>query len=221
MNKFIQYITNPYRIFAYLAAKNKLGFVSEEKVKLVYRGIMGKKLNLQNPKTFNEKLQWLKLNDRNPLYVPLVDKHEVRQFIAEMLGKQYIVPEYGCWEDFSSIDFNILPNQFVLKCTHDAGSTIVCRDKGQFDIHKAQVYFEQRLARTHYAAGYEWQYKEIKPRIIAEKYMDDGNPLGMVDYKFYCMNGKAKFFYISAGLEHHESACISFNLMETHAIQKK
>jgi len=160
---------------------------------------MQKKLNLKNPQGFNEKLQWLKLYDRRTLFTQLVDKYEVRKYISDTAGEQYVVPLLGVWNHFEEIDFDALPDQFVLKCNHDSGSTIVCKNKQQFDIYKAGERINERLARNHFLLGREWPYKNIKRKVIAEVYLEDASGT-LRDYKFYCFNGKAKMIYFSEGL---------------------
>lgn len=183
-------------------------------LKLKYKHKMGKKLDLENPQTFNEKMQWLKLYDRNPLYTKLVDKYEVREYIKEKIGEEYLIPLLGVYDNFDDIDFAKLPNQFVIKCTHDSGGLVVCRDKQKLDLKKAKVKINKCLKNNFYYYNREWPYKNVKPRIIIEKYMEDTNSKELVDYKFFCFNGQPKFIYVSEGLENHETAKISFVNME-------
>lgn len=147
-------------------------------LKLFYYVKEGKKLNLKNPKTLNEKLQWLKLYDHNPLYTTLVDKYAVKKYVADKIGVGYIVPTLGVWKDFDSIDFNSLPNQFVLKCTHDSGSVIVVKEKETLDKLAAKMKLEKSLKENYYLCGREWPYKNVEPRIIAEKYITSKIRLG-------------------------------------------
>ena len=184
-------------------------------LKLLYKKRTGKKLDLKKPKTFNEKLQGLKLYNRKPEYAVLVDKYKVKQYVAEKIGDEYIIPTLGVWEKFDDIDFDSLPEQFVLKCTHDSGGLVVCRDKNTLDKNAAKEKIERSLKKNYYWKGREWPYKNVKPRIIAEKYMEDENPAaGLTDYKFFCFNGKAEMLYVSQGLEDHSTASISFYDME-------
>lgn len=173
---------------------------------------MGKKLNLQDPQTFNEKLQWLKLHNRNPIYTQLVDKYAVRKHIAAAIGEEYLIDLVGGpWNSFDEIDFDSLPDQFVLKCTHDSGGLVICRNKNKLDKAAAKEKIERSLKRNYYHVGREWPYKNVPPRIIAERYMDDENSvLGLTDYKFFCFNGEPKMVYVSQGLEDHTTARISF-----------
>lgn len=165
-------------------------------LKYMYRAHLGKKLDLKNPKTFNEKLQWLKLYNRNPRYVDLVDKYEVKRIVAEEIGEEHIIPTLGVWERFEDIDFDTLPNQFVLKCTHDSGSVVICRDKSTFDMEKAREKLARKLKSNLFWHGREWPYKNVKPRILAEKYMEDKSLGELRDYKFFCFGGKVKCFKI-------------------------
>lgn len=178
-------------------------------LKIQYRKLMGKPLNLKNPKGFNEKLQWLKLHDRKPEYEVYVDKYAARDFVAHTIGEKYLVKLLGVWDTAESIDYNSLPNQFVIKGTHDSGSVVVCRDKASFDPYITTEKMKKSLKRNNYYYGRDWPYKNVKHRIIAEEYLDNG-PLGLIDYKFYCFNGQPKFLYISQGLEDHSTASITF-----------
>lgn len=179
-------------------------------LKMKYRKKMKEKLNLKNPQTFNEKMQWLKLYDRKPIYTKMVDKYEVREYIKEKIGEEYLIPLIGVYDNFDDIDFAGLPNQFVIKCTHDSGGLVVCRNKQELDITKAKEKINKCLKRNFYYFNREWPYKNVKPRIIIEKYMEDSKSKELVDYKFFCFNGEPKFIYISEGLENHETAKISF-----------
>ena len=166
-------------------------------LKIVYKMRTGKKLNLQEPKTFNEKLQWLKLYDRKPEYTIMVDKYEAKKYIAEQIGEEYIIPTLGVWDRFEDIDFDALPHQFVLKCTHDSGGLAICRDKSTFDKETARKKIARSLKRNYYWSGREWQYKDVKPRIIAEKYIEETKDDALTDYKFFCFHGVSKIMYIS------------------------
>jgi hypothetical protein len=147
-------------------------------------------LNLKNPKTFNEKLQWLKLYDRNPEYTKMVDKYEVREHIKDKLGEEFLIPLLGVYESFDEINFDELPNQFVLKTTHDSGGVVICSDKSKLDIIQAKKKINKSLKRNYYWHAREWPYKNVKPRIVCEKFISDNpNCTNLTDYKFYCFNG--------------------------------
>jgi hypothetical protein len=155
---------------------------------------LGYPLNLDNPKTFNEKIQWLKLYDRNPEYTKIVDKYEAKKYFLEKIGGEYLIPQLGIWDCFNDIDFSKLPDQFVLKCTHDNGSVVICRDKALFNFDSAKKKLSKALTRNKYYQFREWPYKNVKPRIIAEKFLSDGSG-DNVDYKLMCFNGKVRFYH--------------------------
>lgn len=179
-------------------------------IRLEYFRNLGYFPNLKHPKTFNEKLQWLKLYDRKPEYTGMVDKYEAKRYVAERIGREYIIPTLGVWDSFDQIDFDSLPNQFVLKCTHDSGGLVICRDKTKLDVESARKKITNSLKRNYFWQSREWAYKDVKPRIIAEQYLEDAENKQLLDYKFYCFNGKPEFLYLSKGLEDHATASISF-----------
>lgn len=169
---------------------------SDEKfLKRCYKARMKKELNLENPQTFNEKLQWLKLYDRKPIYTTMVDKCAVKGYVAERIGEEYIIPTLGVWDSFDEIDFDALPNRFVLKCAHDSGGLVICKDKASLDLDAARKKLEKSLKREWFYCGREWPYKNVKPRIIAEQYMSDDNG-ELCDYKLMCFNGKVKCSFV-------------------------
>ena len=145
---------------------------------------------MKNPKTYSEKMQWQKAYDHNPIYTKLADKYAVRDYVKEKVGEQYLIPLLGRWDRFEDIDFDTLPNQFVLKCNHDCASVIICRDKSTFDKEAARAKLTKSLKRNYYYGYAEWQYKDIIPCIIAEKYLHDVNSEELCDYKFQCFSGK-------------------------------
>ena len=144
------------------------------------------------------KIQWMKLYDRDPLYTQLVDKYAVRSFVAERIGEEYLIPCLGVWDRFEAIDFDTLPDQFVLKCTHDSGSVRVCRDKRELDMVALKKHFREALRDNQYYGGREWPYKKVKARIIAEKYMEDEATKELRDYKFFCFGGESKALRIDS-----------------------
>lgn len=182
------------------------------KIKWWTRFGISEKLDLANPQGFNQKIQWLKLYDLREVYTTMVDKYEVKKYVADQIGKQYIVPTLGIFDTFDEIDFDSFPNQFVMKCTHDSGGLVICRDKSKLDYEKARTKINKSLKCEYFYRGREWPYKNVKPRIIIEKYMEDSHneSKGLRDYKFYCFDGEPKFLYISEGLEDHSTASISF-----------
>lgn len=200
-----------YRRIVYaLKRRDLLKFLSDKAfIKAVYRAKFGKKLNLKNPKTFNEKLQWLKLNDKDPKYAKMVDKYEAKKYVGDIIGEEYIIPTYGVYDNFDEINFDSLPNSFVIKCTHDSGGVAICKDKKTFDKKSAREKIEKSLKRNYFNEGREPVYKYVKPRIIVEKYMEDKKQKEIVDYKFFCFNGEPKIMYISDG-SHTENQSIAF-----------
>ena len=194
--KIIKGLKHPYYGFE-LVLNQIARFVSDEHfIKWKYYLNFRKKLNLDNPQTYNEKLQWLKLFDRREEYTLMVDKYEAKKYVAQIIGDEYIIPNYGVWERFDDIDFALLPQQFVLKCTHDSGGLVICKDKAQFDIEFAKQKIEKSLKREFYYVGREWPYKNVKPRIIAEKYLENKTANELIDYKLMCFNGQLKFTLI-------------------------
>ena len=158
---------------------------------------MGYPMDWKNPKTYSEKLQWLKVYDKNPLYTALVDKYEVKKYIADAIGEEYIIPTLGVWDSFDEIDFDTLPDRFVLKCTHDSGGIAIVKDKTTFDKEKARKQFKIAMARNPYTTNREWPYKNVKPRIIAEQYMENEETHDLRDYKFFSFNGETKAMFIA------------------------
>lgn len=192
-------IQNPYKI-VYVLDRLKISQVIPDKayIKLKFRANMKRKPNLKAPQTFNEKLQWLKLYDRNPRYTEMVDKYAVKKYVADKIGEQYIIPTLGVWDRVEDIDFESLPDQFVLKCTHDSGGLVICRDKSKLDIEQAKKTLKKALASDFYYLGREWPYKNVKPRIIAEQYMEDSKTAELRDYKFFCFDGEVKALFIAS-----------------------
>ena len=159
-------------------------------LKTLFKQKMGYKLDLNNPQTFSEKLQWLKLNDRKPLYTQLVDKYEVKKYIAQKIGEEYVIPTLGVYKKFDDIDFEKLPKQFVIKCTHDSGGLVICKNKDKLDIEAARKIIQKALKRNYFWYGREWPYKNVKPRIIVEQYMEDAETHDLKDYKFFTFSGE-------------------------------
>lgn len=161
----------------------------------MYRLQLGRRLNLQTPESFNEKLQWLKLYDRRAEFHTMVDKYAVRSLIEESIGGKYLIPLLGVWERAEDIDFDALPAQFVLKCTHDCGSVRICRGKSTLDRAETVSYFRKRLRASGFTYGREWPYKGLKPRIVAETLLktESGD---LPDYKIHCFGGKPELILV-------------------------
>ena len=164
-----------------------------------FRRKLGYPMDWKDPKTFNQKLQWLKVYDRKPIYSTMVDKYEAKKYVAGLIGEEYIIPTLGVWDSFDEIDFDALPERFVLKCTHDSGGLAIVKDKAKFDKEAARKQFQVALKRNPYPVTREWPYKNVKPRIIAEQYMEDAETRELRDYKFFAFDGTVKVFYITSG----------------------
>lgn len=198
MNKIGNIIRNPYKLLSALAYRGRLNFLSDEQyLKMIYRGTIGKRLDLKNPKTFNEKLQWLKLYNRKPEYTMMVDKYAVREYIKKKLGEEYLIPLLGVWDSSDDIDFDKLPNQFVLKCNHNSGlGMCICKDKSKLDIDKVKKELKKGLEEDYYLTSREWPYKDVPRKIIAEKYMEEKPNTELNDYKLMCFNGKVRCSFV-------------------------
>ncbi len=213
-----RYIVDPeFRLLEH----TKWGFYDnlpdEAYIKKRFKVCMGYDLDLDNPKTFNEKLQWLKLHNRKPEYKLMVDKYEAKKYVANIIGEQYIIPTLGVWDSFDEIDFNSLPDSFVLKCTHDSGGLVIVKDKSKLNKKEAKKTLTKALKRNFYLSSREWPYKDVKPRILAEKYMIDSELNELRDYKFFCFNGIPKFYKIDTGRfsNHHANYYdLNNNLLE-------
>ena len=189
---------NPYNILVPLNRRGLMRFLPDKFcVQLLYRAHIGKKLNLKNPQTYNEKLQWIKLFDHRPLYTEIVDKYKVREYVKEKIGEEYLVPLLGRWDKAEDIDFAQLPEQFVLKCNHDSGSVVICKSKGVFNSEEAKKRLAKCLKRGTFSSGREWPYKNVPPCIIAEQYLEDYATEELRDYKFFAFDGKVKAMFIA------------------------
>jgi hypothetical protein len=200
-----RWINNPWQIAASMSKHGLLNLLPDKLyLSIMYRATFGKKLNWENPKTFSEKLQWLKLNDRQPIYQQMVDKFAAKEFVSQRIGEQYIIPVLGGpWDATEDIDFDALPDQFVLKTTHDCGGVVICRDKSQLDVSAARKFLGEHLERKYYLHCREWPYKNVKPRIFAEAYLcDHSGSTEIRDYKFFTFNGEPKIMYIASGRDY-------------------
>ena len=194
LNKIKKVFYRPSLLLLFLLDKTAKFFPDKLFLELKFRLMMGQKLDLKNPKTFNEKLQWLKLYNRKPEYTTMVDKYTVKQYVADKIGEEYIIPTLGVWDKPEDIDWDALPNQFVLKTTHGGGGggVIICKDKSTFDKIDAIRQLKKSLRQDIYLNLREWPYKDVTKRIIAEQYMTDGDEEEkeeLKDYKFFCFNG--------------------------------
>ena len=199
------------KIFMKLASKGYFNWVPDNiYLKIMFKFRIGYKLNLKEPKTFNEKLQWLKLYNRNPLYTKLVDKNDVRSFIKEKIGEEYLIPQIGVYNEVSEIDFSKLPEKFVLKCTHDSGGIVICKNREKLDLEKSKSKLEKHMKNNYFYWGREWPYKNVKPRIVCEEFIEDGKNEDLIDYKFMCFNGKVKCSFVCLNRNSKEGLNVDF-----------
>lgn len=197
MKKIVKYLKKPKLIIIYLMNKNFFFFLSDELfLKLKFKLLIGYKLDLDNPQTFNEKLQWLKLYDRKDLYTKMVDKYEAKEYVKKIIGDEYIIKTYGVYDGYDEIDFDKLPNEFVMKPTHTSGDVYICTNKEEIDHKKLKKKVNKWLKRNYYMIHREWPYKNVKPRIIIEEYMEDEENEGLKDYKFFCFNEKFAYSFV-------------------------
>ena len=188
------------RIFDALNYRKMLNWLPDKTfLKAAFRARFGRKLNLNKPETFNEKMQWMKLYNRKPEYTMMVDKYLVRNYVSEKIGGEYLIPLLGVWDDPDKIDFDKLPMQFVLKCNHNSGlGMCICKDKNNLDIAQVKNKLRKGIEQDYYLTGREWPYKNVPRRIIAEKYMVDESGYELKDYKYYCFDGKVKIVMINS-----------------------
>ncbi len=204
MKNIAHYIKHPGDFVGGVFVKlNRLFRRDDLYLKIIFRCFMGKRLDLDNPKTFSEKMQWLKLYNRRPEYTDMVDKYEAKKYVASVVGEQYIIPTLAVWDSVEDIDLSILPNQFVLKTTHagGGGGVIICKDKATFNMDKACEKLKRSMRKNPYDTLREWPYKNVKPRIIAEQYISDAENNDLPDYKFFCFNGEPKLCQVIADRE--------------------
>lgn len=197
MSAIRYYFKHPNEALSLLIMRTGFLFSDEKYLKMLFHLFMGYKLDLNNPESYSEKLMWLKLYDHNPDYTKLVDKYAVKEIVAQKIGDQYVIPTLGIWERPEDIDWESLPNRFVLKTTHGGGNTgvVICKDKSSFDREKAVRKLGESLKQDIYRTLREWPYKNVPRRIIAEKYIDSGNN-DLPDYKFFCFDGEVKALFI-------------------------
>lgn len=188
-------LMHPKETAVYLLSK--CHFLRDEQyIAIKYFVLFGKTINLNQPKSFNEKLQWLKLYYHDPKYPALVDKLLVRDYVASIIGEQYLIPLIGVWNSVDEIDIGELPNRFVMKCTHDSSSIVICENKKQFDFEKAKQKLLKKMDRNMFWWGREWPYKNLTPKIICEEFMEDSSIGELRDYKFFCFNGNVKCYKV-------------------------
>lgn len=217
MNKFLRIFTDPLWFCGVLLRRISPLIKNDETfIRWEYFFGMGRFPNLKDPQTFNEKLQWLKLHYHPQQYTAMVDKYEVKELILSKirgggqsaLSSLHIIPTLGVWDRFKDIDFEKLPSQFVLKCTHDSGGLVICKDKAALDYEGAKRKINKSLRKNYFLEHREWPYKGVKPRIIAEQYMEDESGTGLKDYKFFCFDGEVKALFIAT--DRQTDVCFDF-----------
>ena len=187
-------------------------FPDELYLKMIHRLELGRKLDLKNPKTYNDKLQWLKLYCHRPEFTMMADKVAVKPFVAERIGADYVAPLIGVWDRVEDIEWDRLPQKFVLKTNHDGGNfgVVICKDKDTFDRAKAEKRLKASLRRNTYLLGREWPYKNIPRKVFAEEYIEDQGREELLDYKFYCFDGKVRIVFIASGRQTGKEVCIDY-----------
>lgn len=197
IKKIIKLICQPWKIVAHPALRKYGKWMPDDiYLRCLYRAFLGEKLDIEHPDNYNAKLQWLKLYDRKSSYTEMVDKYAAKEFVAKRIGEEHIIKIYGVWDSFDDIDFDLLPSRFVLKCTHDSAGLVICKNKSEFNIDAAQKKIKKCLKRNFYYSGREWPYKNIKPRVFAEEYMEDSTLHELRDYKFFTFNGVPKIMHL-------------------------
>ena len=213
MNKITKALRNPKKICSWVL-KLLSKYITDDKLylSLRWRIAMGYRMPWDTPTTYNEKQQWLKLYDRNPLYTVMVDKLLVKQYVAQKIGESYIIPTLGSWSNAEDVDFNSLPEQFVIKCNHNSGTGMyICKDKSKMDVMKVRENLRKGLKENYYLRNREWPYKNVPRRIIAEQFMKDEKVGELLDYKFFCFDGEVKGLFIATGRSKGEHAvCFDF-----------
>ncbi len=196
--KLLNYVKKPKKILGALNSMGLLKFLTDEQcIKMLFNVRLDQKPNLENPKTFNEKLNWLKLHNRNPEYSIMVDKYKSKEYITEKIGEGHVVPLLGVWDRPEDVNFDALPDKFVIKCNHNSGTGMyICDDKSKLNVKKVRKNLKKGLKSNYYYFSREWPYKNVERKIIAEQFLIDDENDALTDYKFLCFNGEPKICYI-------------------------
>lgn len=211
--KVKRYLQDPYYSLGYDLIKKHPKWMSDKYyLSVLWKMVMGYEMDWKHPKTFVEKIQWLKLYDHNPLYSVLVDKYQVKQWVADRIGEKYIIPTLAIYSSVDEIDLKKLPDQFVLKCNHDSGSVVICKDKTSFDLDGAKNKLGESLGKNFYWEAREWPYKDVPRCVFAEEYLSPTpNTHDLSDYKWYCFNGEPKFCQVIQ----NRSTCETIDFFDT------
>lgn len=208
MSKLKKYLHNPALLYPLATSRGLTRWMPDRThLSIMHRVLIGRWPDLDNPRTFNEKLQWLKLHDRDPLYNTLVDKYAVKKYAADRIGSEHVAETYACWDRAEDIDVSGLPERFVLKTNHDCGGVVVCKDRAIFDLEPARAKLAEHLNTNYYWGGREWPYKDVKPCVFAEEYLEpdaSGSPpardeIDLTDYKFMCFDGEPRCAFTCIG----------------------
>lgn len=211
--KVKRYLQDPYYSLGSDLIKKHPRLMSDKfYLSVLWKMVMGYEIDWEHPKTFSEKIQWLKLNDRNPLYSVLVDKYRVKTWVASRIGEEYVIPTLACYRSVEEIDLDELPDQFVLKCNHDSGSVVICRNKAFFDLDRAKRKLGEALQKDFYWEAREWPYKDVPRCIIAEEFIAPAQDSSdLPDYKWYCFNGEPVFCQVIL----NRSVCETIDFFDT------
>ena len=211
IKNIIKILKNPKFILLKMDQRKIITLSDKKYIELNYEYVFDKKINLKDPKEYNEKLNWLKLYNREDLYTTLVDKYLAKKIVEEKIGKEYIIPTLGVWDKFNDIDFNKLPNSFVMKTTHDSGGVVIVKDKTEMNLKEIRKKIKKSLKRDYYRLWREWPYKNVKRKIIIEEYIEDKKDKELRDYKFFCFNGKVELMFIASNRQNKdEETCFDF-----------
>ncbi|WP_350022544.1 ATP-grasp fold amidoligase family protein [Turicibacter sanguinis] len=222
VNRIIKGFKNPKRVVLYLLNINICKIIPDKLfLRLKYRLRIEKKLDLDNPKSFNEKIQWLKINDRKSEYTIMSDKYKVRDYISDKIGQEYLIPLLGCYDCYEEIDFTILPKKFVLKANHTSGDVFICTDKEKIDHATLRKTLNRWLKRDYYSIHREWPYKNIEPKIICEEFLEDSLTDDIKDYKFMCFNGEPKLILLCQNRQSKKGLEIDFYDIEWNLLDLK
>lgn len=209
--KIRRYLRNPYYALGYDLLKSHPKWMSDKYfIKVFWKQMMGYPLDLKHPKTFNEKIQWMKLYDRNPRYTDLVDKLKVKDWVANKIGREFIIPTLAVYNNVDDIRLEDLPEQFVLKCNHDSGGIVICEDKSTFDLEAAKRKLKKCIEHNFYWDYRDWAYKNIERKFFAEQYIEPNTADGLADYKFFCFNGTPQYMYVANGRQTYDEVTFDF-----------
>ena len=222
LRKVKRYLKSPYYALGDDLIKTHPNWMSDRYfIKVFWRQMMGYSLDLEHPMTFNEKIQWMKLNDHNPRYPDLIDKLKVKEWVKEIIGVQYIIPTLAVYDTPNGITLEDLPDQFVLKCNHDSGGIVICKDKSAFDLDKAKQILWKSFNRNFYEEYREWPYSMIEKKVFAESYIIDSKSQDLPDYKLFTFGGVPHYMFIATGRQSGEEVHFDFFDMDLNRLKVK